>query len=128
MRRPRAMNTYLVRYGAGAVLAVAAAGLLVSSAVAHAAPAGSASVRPQSPHGGATGCVSPASVRARGELINAGECTGTTGSPGRVTGTHPAGRRGQVVLDPKGRACPATHPERRELARSCPVATVIGFP
>ena len=123
------MNTGLVRYGAGALLAAVTAGLLVSSGVAHAALGGAASVRPHGSHAGVTTCVFPASVRARGELVNAGECTGTPGSPGGATETHPAGRPGYAVLGPDARAClVAHHPERRELARSCPVAGVFVFP
>ena len=124
MRRLSTMNTGLVRYGAGAVLAAAAAGLLVSSGVARAAPGGSATVRPSGSRGGPATCVFPASVRARGELINAGECAGTPGAPGRVTEIYPA-QRGNVVLDPDSRSCLVTHhPERRQLTRSCPVASV----
>jgi len=122
------MRTRLVRYGAGAVLAALAAGLLVSSGVAHAALGGSGNVSPRAGDSGVTGCVFPASVRARGEMINAGECAGTPGSPGRAAETYPVGRPGPAVLDPRGRACLGNHPERRGLARGCPVAAVIGLP
>jgi hypothetical protein len=120
-----AMNTCMVRYGAGAVLAAVAAGLLVSSGVAPAALGGSASVWP---HSDTTACGYLASVRARGQLINAGECTGTPvsrGIPARGTQTYRAGRLGRAALIPDARGCLADHHlELREATRSCPVVAV----
>jgi hypothetical protein len=119
------MITFVLRYGAGAVLAAVAAGLLVSSGPVPAAPSGAASVRP---HADVTTCGFLASVRARGQLINAGECTGTP-APRHGTETYRADRLGRATLVPDAQGCLAgRHLEFREATRSCPVTAAGAVP
>ena len=123
------MNTGVVRYGTGAVLAAVAAGLLVSSGLAPAAsgaaPAALSGTVQVRPHADLITCGFLTSVRVRGQLMDAGECIGSLGGPARGTETYRAGSLGRAALVSDAKGCLADHHlELREAARNCPIAAV----